>query len=205
MSPQTSWKQDKTTDVKQGLSIGAEGEKVSKHLLAFNCSLCRKEETWPLTACMGYTTDMQNLRPLEGGRIWALQKRISVYFVLEPINLKHLPRGTAFSHLKHSSHGDQAEVTGEQGHDLWYILTWLCLISELIVHEVDWINAHFMYIPKGNISFLTILEVVFSQTWLSRQAECLEKNKLKKKDAKEQTCVFSLTPHSHGAPQSGPG
>lgn len=34
----------KKIDVKQGLSIRVEGEKVSKHLLAFNCSLCRKEE-----------------------------------------------------------------------------------------------------------------------------------------------------------------
>lgn len=45
-------------------------------------------------------------------------KRESLFILYEPINLKHLSRGTAFSHLQHSYHGDQAEVTGEQEHDL---------------------------------------------------------------------------------------
>lgn len=154
--------------------------------------------------CVVHNKHRQNVRPSEGGRIWALQKRSSVHFVLEVINLKPLPRGAAFSHLKHSCWEDQAEVTCEQGHDLGYILTWLCLTSELIVHEVHWINAHFGYIPEGNISLLTILEVVFSQTWLSSQAESLEKNIFKKKEARENPSIFSLTPHNDGALQSGP-
>lgn len=198
--PQTSWKQDTTTAVKPELHIEVEEEKVSKHLLAFIVLYVDISQL----EC-GYTTDIQNVRPSEGGRIRAPQKRSSVYFVLELINLKaFICRGAAFSHLEHACQGDQAEVTDEQGHDLWYVLTWLCFTSGIIVHEAYWLNAHFMYIPKGNISLLIILGVVFSQTWLSSQAEPLEKNISKKRRAGEKSSILSLTPDSVGAPQSDP-
>lgn len=185
--PQTSWKQDTAIAVKQGLHIEVEEEKVSKHLLAFIVLYVDISQL----VC-GHTTDIQNVRPSEGGRTRASPKQSSVNFALEQINFEaFICRGAAFSHLEHACQGDQAEVTGEQGHYPWYILTWLCLTSGITVHEVHWINAHFIYIPKGNISLLTILEVVFSQTWLSSQAESLEKN-ISKKEELEKNPVFYL-------------
>lgn len=66
----------------------------------------------------GYTTDMQNIRPSEGGRIWALPESSSVYFVLELIKLKAFAQRNSFLSSETILSGDQAEVTGEQGHEI---------------------------------------------------------------------------------------
>lgn len=127
--PETSWKQDTTTAVKQELHIGLEEEKVSKHLIVLYVE--RKRPDISQLVC-GYTIDMHNVRPLEGGRIWALPKRSSVYFVLELINLKAFAQRNSFLSSQTVLLRRPAEVTGGQGHDLRYILTWLCLASEIM-------------------------------------------------------------------------
>lgn len=147
------------------------------------------------------------LAPGWGGRVCALLKRISVYFVLELFNCEvHIIRGTVFSSVKHSCLRDQAGVIGEQGHKLLVTLGWAlgrtreearqCLdivvpYQRKILHEFHWINIDFIYISKGNVSILTILGVMFSQKLLSSQLESLEKNISKKKEL-ENNPVFSF-------------
>lgn len=85
--------------------------------------------------------------------------------------------------MGHSCQKDQGEVTGEARTQAAHQhtvgsgqnprgagMTRLSMVVPhqcTILHEVYQINAYSIYVPKGNASILTILEAVFSQTWLS--------------------------------------